>query len=373
VQTVIEATGDDPRAVLRALRAALNGSGPAVALGGPIVGDVPAGTVAVVTTSGSTGHPKSVILPRAALTSSAMATAARVGDGAWLLALPATYVAGLQVLVRSLVHGREPALLSGRFTPQTFTAATRAMASADGAGEVPRYTSLVPAQVQLLLDADDADAIDALRSYRAILVGGQRLPQPVRDHAAELDVRLVRTYGSSETAGGCVYDGVPLDGVDVIVDAGELCIAGPTLATGYLGDPERTDDVFFVDGDGTRWYRTGDTGDVVDGVVSVTGRLDNVIVSGGTNISLDRVEDAVRTVRALQDAVVVGVDDRRWGEASVIVTTAGGDGLLAIARAVVEAEVGPYARPSRLLTVEAIPTLPSGKPDRRACRELVVR
>lgn len=371
--------GDEPREVLRAVRGAVLGAGPAISLGAAdaaLPGEVPAGTAVVVTTSGSTGVPKSVALSRSALTASALATAARLGEGAWLLALPAGYVAGLQVLVRSLVSGREPAILAGRFSPEAFAAAARSMASSVGGVRVPTYTSLVPAQVQRLLDAadHDPDVLGAVRSFERILVGGQALPPAVRERAEGMGVRLARTYGSTETSGGCVYDGVALDGVALRVEGGEVQVSGPTLADGYLGDPARTDAAFLRDPDGTRWYRTGDAGRIDDGVLSIHGRIDNVLVSGGVNISLDRVERAVRSIRGLESAVVVAVPDQRWGEASVIVAArdADTDGVLRRARDVVEAEVGRPARPSRVCFVDEIPMLPSGKPDRAAARRLAL-
>lgn len=374
-------SGDDPREVLRAVRAAIDGAGPALGLGmfDTAPREVPAGTAVVVTTSGSTGIPKSVVLSRTALTAGARATAARIGEGAWLLALPASYVAGLQVLVRSIVSGREPTMLTGAFTPQAFAAAARDMASATGAREVPAYTSLVPAQLTKLLDAAEHDAAvgDALRSFEAILVGGQSLPAAVYDRARECGARIVRTYGSTETSGGCVYDGVPLDGVDLRLVDGEVQVAGPTLADGYLDDPERTEATFVRDGDGTRWYRTGDAGVITDGVLAVRGRLDNVIISGGVNISLDRVEQVVRGVPGLANAVVVAVPDARWGEASVIVC-ARGNALrrsdadhLAAARSAVADEIGAHARPVRLVLLDEVATLASGKPDREAIRQAV--
>ncbi|ALJ21466.1 AMP-binding protein [Microbacterium sp. No. 7] len=368
--------GGDARAVLRALRGAVLGAGPAIALGaasGPRVAlpaEMPAGTALVVTTSGSTGYPKSVVLSRSALTSSALATAARLGEGAWLLALPAHYIAGAQVLVRSLIAGREPAMLSGSFSAQAFAAAAHGMASSVGGTRVPTYTSLVPAQVQMLLDAGEHAA---LASFEAVLVGGQALAPALAERAAAAGARLVRTYGSSETAGGCVYDGVPLDGVRVRVVDGEVQLSGPMLAEGYLAEPERTASVFVDDG-GARWYRTGDGGSF-DGILRITGRLDNVIVSGGINVSLDRVEQTVRAVAGFESAVVVPVADERWGEASVVVAPRAGvpdaDAALAALRDAVGAALGAPARPARLVLVEAVPLLPSGKPDRQALRARV--
>jgi O-succinylbenzoic acid--CoA ligase len=374
-------TGDDPRDILRALKVALHGAGPALGLGmvGDAVTEVPPGTAVVVTTSGSTGTPKSVVLSRDALTASALATADRIGDGAWLLALPASYVAGLQVLVRSIVADREPALVSGSFSPQGFAAAALTMVSTDRGHRIPTFTSLVPAQLNRLLDAAEHDAIvgAALRSFERILIGGQSLPEATRERAEAAGVRIVRTYGSTETSGGCVYDGVPLRGVRVRVTRGEVQIAGPTLAEGYLDDTGLTQAAFLREPDGTRWYRTGDMGLVEDGVLRVRGRIDNVIVSGGINVSLDRVEQVVRTVPGLASAVVVGVPDERWGEASVVVTSRG-EALrrsesvqLEEARDAVTAEIGAHARPVRLVLVDELATLPSGKPDREAIRRTI--
>ena len=364
----------DPRDVLRALRHAVLGAGPAVALGGgELPAEVPAGTAAVITTSGSTGVPKSVAIGRNALIASAFATAARIGDGAWLLAVPATDVAGVQVLVRALVNGREPAVLAGPFRPEPFAAAALGMAFHENGARVPTYTSLVPAQLQRLLDAAESDpeVLRALRSFERVLIGGQALPLPLRQRAEARGVRIVRTYGSTETSGGCVYDGVPLDGVSVAIVDGEVRIAGPTLADGYVGHPDRTAEVFPTDAAGTRWYRTGDGGDLADGVLRVTGRLDNVIVSGGVNVSLDRVETAVRSIPGLESAVVVPVDDDRWGQGSAVVVAGAVDeaALLARVREAVAAEVGAVARPARVIAVDALPVLASGKPDRAALRQ----
>ncbi|GAA5153005.1 o-succinylbenzoate--CoA ligase [Microbacterium pseudoresistens] len=365
--------GHDPREVLAGLRGAVHGAGPALALGEPahpLPDEVPAGTALVITTSGSTGVPKSVALSRAALTASALATAERIGSGAWLLPLSAGYIAGVQVLVRSIVAGREPGILAGRFTAETFAAAAAGLSSYENGARVPTYTSLVPAQLATVLDAaaHDASVAEALRSFEAILVGGQALPVALRERAAAAGARIVRTYGSSETAGGCVYDGIPLDGVRAREVDGEVQLSGPVLADGYLGDPKQTTRRFVVD-EGTRWYRTGDAGEVREGAVRVTGRLDNVIVSGGVNVSLDLVERIVQTIPGMEQAVVVGVPDERWGQVpAVVVETAAGDGPDALARIrdLVAAELGAPARPAGIRVVAPLPRLSSGKPDRRA-------
>lgn len=362
--------GGDARAVRDALPAALAGER-ALALGFTPAPDdeVPEGTAVVIATSGSSGVPKRVVISASALRASAEATAARLGQGRWILTLPAGYVAGLQVLVRSLLAGTSPVVMEGRFTADAFVAATREAGGAD------LYTSLVPAQLATLVDAaGDSEVLAALRAHRAILVGGQALSDGIRMRAAELRVPLVHTYGSSETSGGCVYDGVPLDGVAVRRSGDELLISGPTLADGYFGDDALTARAFETDEQGVRWYRTGDRGAIHDGVVEVHGRLDNVIVSGGINISLDRVERVVRSVPGLEQAVVLGMPDERWGEASIIFVANGersGSDLLDEARARVAAEIGKHARPVQLEEAPELPVLASGKPDRELLRRMI--
>ncbi|HSU09745.1 MAG TPA: AMP-binding protein, partial [Pseudonocardia sp.] len=210
----------------------------------------------LVATSGSTGSPRLVVLPPTALRASAEATATRLGGpGRWLLALPADHVAGVQVVVRALLAGAAPVVqdLRAGFRSDGFAAATARL------GPGRRYTSLVPTQLLRLLDAGGA-ALDALLGYDAVLIGGAALDARLRARAEAAGVRVVATYGMTETAGGCVYDGVPLDGVQVRLDAdGRIVLGGPTLAAGYLDDPDATD-AAFAEHDGRREFRTGDLG-----------------------------------------------------------------------------------------------------------------
>ena len=348
-----------------ALRAALAGSGPAIFAGEGAVDlpeRVPKRVAVVVQSSGSTARPKRVALSGDALLASAAASESVLGGpGQWLLALPQTYIAGIGVLVRSIAAQTQPVVMD----PAGFTAArfVEAAAQLDGA---LRFTSLVPAQLSRLLDAPEAHA--ALRRFDRILVGGQATPVPLLDRAAELGVRLTRTYGSSETAGGCVYDGVPIGATQLRLAGGQIEIAGPTLAEGYLLDPERTEATFAVDGT-ERWFRTGDAGLISDGVLSVTGRLDDVIVSGGVKVSLGELERFVRDETTLTDAVVLPADDARWGQVPVVVSTM--DMQLDALRSAASAALGVAAAPARLVVVASIPTLASGKPDRLALRAAV--
>ncbi|MFE4468471.1 AMP-binding protein [Leifsonia sp. NPDC056824] len=326
----------------------------------------PQNVALVIETSGSTGVPKRVALSVDALLASAAASAGAMGgQGQWLLALPAHYVAGAQVLVRSLAAGTEPVVYGdGHFDPLRF---------AVSAGELTadlRYTSLVPVQLARLVDAAEAGAREvgsALRRFDGILVGGQALDRGLRERAEALGARLLATYGSSETAGGCVYDGVPIGPTVVREVDGLLEISGPTLAEGYLGDPERTAAAFHEE-DGVRWYRTGDLGEVRDGRVTVRGRSDNVIISGGEKVLLDTVERLVRSWDGLGDAVVVAAEDARWGQVPVVITT--GSAELAGLRSLVTEQLGRAAAPDRIVTVRELPHLSSGKPDRVAAARL---
>ena len=320
----------------------------------------PQNVALVIETSGSTGVPKRVALSVDALLASAAASAGAMGgQGQWLLALPAHYVAGAQVLVRSLAAGTEPVVYGdGHFDPLRFAVL---------AGELTadlRYTSLVPVQLARLVDAAEGGAREvgsALRRFDGILVGGQALDRGLRERAEALGARLLATYGSSETAGGCVYDGVPIGPTVVREVDGLLEISGPTLAEGYLADPERTAAAFHEE-DGVRWYRTGDVGEVRDGRVTVRGRSDNVIISGGEKVLLDTVERLVRSWDGLGDAVVVAAEDARWGQVPVVVTT--GSAELAVLRGLVTEQLGRAAAPDRIVTVREVPHLSSGKPDR---------
>lgn len=414
---LVRVDASDTSAVTSALRSALSGAGPAVlptqppagalasgelGLAGEALGAVPEGVVLVIETSGSTAEPKRVMLTADALRASAAATYARFDllfgraraaepTRQWLLTLPASYVAGAQVLMRSILAGTEPVVLGDdHFTAEGFARAAAEL-TADR-----RYVSLVPAQLARLLDASPAVA-DVVARFDAILVGGQSLPPALRSRAEALGWNVATSYGSSETSGGSLYDGEPLDGVRIRIRDGEVQLAGPVLAAGYLGDPRRTAEAFIEDG-GERWYRTSDGGrlerDETTGRerLVVTGRLDNVIVSGGEKVLLDRVEGIVRQLHGLTDAVVVPAPSEEWGQVPALVVEASGwalggpppgaEATLLDARALAGDErwrsvreatgaAGRAARPALLVLARRIPYLPSGKPDRRSLERLV--
>lgn len=385
VKPLIRVAAGDTSALLAQLRQAVLVDEAALAVL-PIAGDtepsgddlvaahVPRDVAVVVETSGSTDAPKRVMLSAAALRASAGATEQWFGGqhGQWLLALPATYIAGVQVLVRSILAGTEPVVLAqGHFDPRAFAAASARLDPARA-----RFTSLVPVQLSRLVQAaaDDAAVADALRSFDRILLGGQAAPAGLVERAAALGAVVHRTYGSSETAGGCVYDGMPLPGVGVRIVGGEVQLSGAMLASGYLDEPERTAAAFTTDADGTRWYRTGDLGVLApDGRLRISGRADDVVISGGVKVALGEVERAIRGVPGFAEAVVVAVDDAEWGQrpAVVVAGTAASATLAALATATDAAGLAPAARPVQVLQLDALPLLASGKPDRRRLARLL--
>lgn len=338
-------------------------------------GSLPDDLAVAIATSGSTGAPKLSLLTAASLIASAEATAERLGGpGQWLLALPPHHIAGLQVLLRSIAAGTTPVVID----PSTVTPFALVEATAGMSAE-RRYTSLVPTMLARLVA--DPVGLEALRRFDAILVGGAATPAPLLDHARSEGVRVVTTYGMSETGGGCVYNGMPLKGVSVRTDAeGALLLGGPVLAHGYLG----LDSDAFVMQDGQRWFRTRDLGTVDgEGRVTVLGRADDVINTGGLKVTPRPVEEAVLAhVPAVTGAVVVGVPDPEWGQAVglAVVTSPGGPPLghvteadVAQIREMLRPHLPAHALPRRVLVIPEIPALGPGKPDRAAVAGLITR
>jgi O-succinylbenzoic acid--CoA ligase len=357
-------------ALVPALRNALDGSRPLAVLptGPPAVVDaaraalrpdqpVEGGADLVVVTSGSTGSARAVLLTADAIRASASATLERLGGpGSWLLALPVSAIAGLQVACRSLLAGRVPVVL-GEHEP--LAAAAARLPDGDR-----RYLSVVPTQLRRWLDAEP----DALRRFHAVLVGGAAADPGLLDRARAEEVAVVTTYGMTETAGGCVYDGVPLAGVAVRVTDG-VELSGPVLALGYRCDPDATE-AAFADG----WFRTRDAGALgADGRLTVHGRLDDVVISGGVNVAPQAVEAALRQHPDVADAVVFGRPDDEWGQRVVaaVVPAAGAAPDLAALRRWVAVRLGAPAAPRELHLVDAVPLLHTGKPDRRSVAERI--
>lgn len=320
------------------------------ALGGPGV---------VLTTSGSTGQPKRVELSAAALQASATATAERVGGhGQWLLALPTDHVAGWQVVVRSVLAGTTPVQLEGSFTVEAFTSAAARLTG-------PRFVSLVP--TQLLRLVEDPSGLAALASFDAVLVGGAALPTPLLARAEAADVRVHRTYGMTETAGGCVYDGTPLTGVAVQLDEGRVLLGGPVLASSYVDDPALTAERLTTDATGQRWFRTDDLGELIDGCLRLLGRVDDVINTGGFKVAPRPVEEALLRLPGVREAVVLAVPDPAWGQ-RVAAVLVGQESSLQDLREALRPGLTPQSLPHQVLWLDRLPLLRSGKPDLAALR-----
>jgi O-succinylbenzoic acid--CoA ligase len=374
------------------------------------------GTAVIVSTSGSTGSPKGVELSAAALRHSARASLDRLGarpGERWLCCLPAAYVAGLQVLVRSLVSGTEPVLA------ERADAETLAAGSAAGCAHV----SLVPTQLQRLLA--DAGPAAPLSGFSSVLLGGGAAPTGLLAAARAAGVPVVTTYGMTETCGGCVYDGLPLDGVRVEVrEDDRIWIGGPVLFSGYrlgpggyggAGSPSQEGSggpggyggagsppvrgkgppgessggvtggvappgeiaVPPGEGESTSWFRTGDLGRLdASGRLTVRGRADDVINTGGHKVVPGEVAAALQTCPGVRDVAVLGQPDPEWGErviAVVVPDDPADPPALELLRLHVRERLPRYAAPSRVVMVAAVPMLPSGKHDIVRLRQELLR
>jgi len=313
----------------------------------------------VIATSGSTGRPKGAELSAAALLASARASLERIGarpGEAWLCCLPTFHMAGLGVLVRSLLAGAEP-VVAPRLDAGVLAAAL--------AGRGCAHVSLVPTQLRRLLDA--GAPVTALRT---ILLGGAAPTAGLLADAAAAGAPVVTTYGMSETCGGCVYDGIPLRGVSARVGPDNLIrICGPVLFSGYRLRPQESAAVL-----AGGWFRTSDLGFLdSSGRLVVRGRASDVIVTGGEKVVAADVEAALETYRGVREVAVVGVPDREWGEritALVVPADPAAAPALAALRAHVRQRLPGYAAPRALVIVPAIPLLASGKPDKAEMRRL---
>ena len=440
----------DPQEILRAFERSLTGDLPNSAHDSQDPRgqtESPESIALVVGTSGSTGAPKQTALSVRALRASARATERFFADypsagsakpqratsevpAQWLLALPAHYVAGAQVLARSALAGTTPVVAASvtdgvSFTPEVFLNAAERLSCAR------RFVSLVPTQVHKLLEAAEAnpalgsEIYDALGQFTGILLGGAPASASLLAAARELGLNVVTTYGSAETAGGCVYSGTALPGVRLRVipeDAGLLdssvagdaadtrrggvsaegpsnigCIwlGGEHLASGYMGDSARTASHFFVDADGCRWYRTDDYGSLTPStpnapedegapMLNIVGRSDDVIITGGVKVSARAVAAVLESHPAVREAAVMGIPDARWGSAVAAAITLRGVSAAQSASDAPRAtynmlrefctdKLGAAGTPKYLRIFADFPTASTGKPDLRAIYSMLYR
>lgn len=339
--------------VMADLAKALAGNGPALGFGDLQSTHTPQGVAVVIGTSGSTGAPKEVGLSAAALLASARASNKYLGahfGQIWSLLLPLTHIAGVNVLVRSLELGTIPIDLRN-------------------AGEYPKadFTAIVPTQLFRALNGDHL-LLEHLKNCTAVLVGGATLPNEIRAQANDLGITIVSTYGMTETSGGCVYNGMPLESVEVGTSAeGVIEIRGPILASAYLNDPSGWEHAL-RDG----WFVTNDLGSFDSGKLNIDGRVDDVVISGGEKISLNAIELALNSHYANNEFAAFAIADPEWGSALYVAIA----GNLSLSTDEVSAylaqSLGNVAKPKGFLTLAALPLIGVGKIDRKALVQLII-
>ena len=318
------------------ITSALVGDGPTLGFG-EITSEFAAHYAAVVIgTSGSSGAAKEVALTATALISSARASNkfinAKPGD-TWSLLLPLTHIAAVNLIVRAIELGTLP------------------MDVRNCEGDYPKadYTSIVPTQLFRALNGDKR-LLDHLKSAKAVLVGGAALSQSIRNQAELAGIKVITTYGMTETCGGCVYDGELLDGVDVEIRGGKIFIRGPILASSVSLD--------------AGWYETSDLGELDNGKLKVIGRADDVIITGGENLSLNAVEASLNSAFPAIEFAAFAVEDPQWGQSLQIAVV--GSVLDEEIIAHLEKDLGAFAKPKGIHHLASLPLLGIGKVDRKS-------
>ena len=330
--------------VMEALKAALDGNGPALTFGQTAREFVPANCAIVIPTSGSTGEPKDVALSAEALRSSVRAShnflGAKKGER-WSLLLPITHIAGINILVRAIELGTDPVDMN----------------------EDAQFTAVVPTQLHRALHGEEK-LLHHLQSAKSVLVGGAASSDALLDLARKAGINPVTTYGMSEMSGGCIYNNAPLEGVEVRINSeGAIELTGPMQAIGYLNAPKMWDEV--IDG---KWFITNDAGEIKDGKVIVTGRLDDQINTGGKKISLSIIDNFLHEKFPRQRFAALAVPDKEWGEKLVLAVDGSMDENLI--KDALRNEFGGHAVPKELRFNIEIPLISIGKPDRKKLREL---
>ena len=338
----------------------------------------------VCSTSGSTGTPRGTLLSRQALAASARGFAGRFGgDARWVLAMPLHRIAGLMILVRSYFYENpivvDPSVGGAMpFNAATFWATTQSALRSSKIDGRPLMVSLVPTQIARLIDSGKV-GIEALQAYDLVLSGAAATPQPLLTKLRELGIKVSVSYGMSETCGGCVFDGMPLEGVQVSIasqedaEPGRISIAGPVIASGYRLRPD-LDGVSFIDDR----FITHDVGALdAAGLIHVLGRLDDIVTVGGVNVALSAVEAAIRHHPSISDVAVVDVSDQLWGSLPVAyivlqatdrISTTQQSELTKAIQEVVASRIGRAATPRTIAYVDHLPMLDSGKVDRLKLR-----
>jgi len=331
---------------------ALVSDGPALAFAESALTQVPARVSLVISTTGSSGAAKEVGLSASALLSSARASNKALGaefGNSWSLLLPLTHIAGINVLLRALELGTEPIDLRNH------------------QGDYPRadFTAIVPTQLFKALNGDN-HLLAHLVQAKAVLVGGAALTTDLHLQAEKAGINVVVTYGMTETSGGCVYNGVPLEGVEIsITPEKRIAIKGTVLAHTYLG-AEALWDTQYKDG----WFHSSDVGRFENEKLIVEGRSDDVIISGGENISLSAIETSLHAHFPHKSFAAFAVKDSQWGDALHVAVA--GDGFPSeddVSRYLAE-QFGEFTKPKGFLHLPELPLIGIGKVDRKKLTDL---
>lgn len=323
---------------------ALVSDGPALSLSPTNTTSVSSRTALLVSTTGSSGTTKEIELSAAALLSSARASNKFLGaefGNTWSLLLPLNHIAGINVLIRSLELGTTPTNLLGY------------------EGKFPKadYTAIVPTQLFRALHGDE-NLLNHLSSAKAVLVGGAALTKELRSKAESAGITIVETYGSTETSGGCIYNGAPLDGVEVAIgDDNRIAIKGTILAQNLTNE------------DG--WYFTSDAGHFDNGKVVIDGRIDDIVITGGENISLTAIDRVLAQSYPDIQSASFAVADPEWGQAIHIALVGGDPSLETAIQELLARELGVAAKGKGFHYVAELPLIGIGKVDKRALARLI--
>jgi len=349
----------DPTWTLAQLHAhldkAIKGEGPALTLAPISAKSVPAEISLVVSTSGSTGDAKEVGLSAASLLASARATnnffGAKAGQ-TWSLLLPLTHIAGINILVRSLELGTT-AIDAGQIT---------------GAYPYADFTAIVPTQLFRALNGD-ANLLEHLLSAKSVLVGGAALDGKLADQARTAGINIVESYGMTETCGGCVYDGVAIGDTSIAIDQdGLIKISSANLATTYLNDPTGWSSKI-VDG----YFLTSDLGEISGGKLKVVGRADDLIVTGGENISLIQVERVLSQTFPGIECAAFAIADPQWGQALHLAIAGGLKPDLSAINETLSAQISDAAKVKGFIYLDKLPRTSLDKVDRQELAAIAKR
>ena len=330
------------------ITSALAGDGPTLGFGQITSSYAPSDIAVVIGTSGTTGNPKEVALSARAITSSAKASneflGAKHGD-TWSLLLPLTHIAAVNVFVRALELGSAPLDLR----------------NIEGNYPDANFTAVVPTQLFRALNGE-SKLLKHLQNADKVLIGGASLSQGLRRHAEAAGIKVVSTYGMTETCGGCVYDGEAISDVEFEVKNGRVRLKGNVLATTYLNAPWSLD---------AGWFETSDLGEIVDSKLVVLGRADDVIVSGGENISLSAIESSLAVAFPQLQTAAFSNNDPQWGQSlhlAVVGEISDKKILLHL-----EKDLGSVAKPKSIHHLSSLPLRGIGKIDREALAKEINR